>query len=93
MNRTLFFRLIKNETCQTPIQYFINIKLDSARLILSTTTVRISEISSLLAFYDEFYFSKIFKKRFGITDESRSVSDICHVLNVQVCYLKPALSG
>lgn len=67
MSRTLFFNKFKNETGVSPIQYFINIKLDSSRLILSTTTLKITEIAAMLAFYDEFYFSKMFKKRFGIS--------------------------
>lgn len=38
-----------------------------AKELLSNSTLKISQISSLLGFCDQFYFSQTFKKQFGVT--------------------------
>ena len=66
MNRTSFFKAFKKETGQTPIRFFLNLKLDSASLFLLETDMRTAEIAQMLSFYDEYHFSKMFKQRFGM---------------------------
>lgn len=57
----------KKITGQTPYQYQLNIKLDTAKQQLSTTNQTIQEIASNLGFCDAYQFSRMFKKRFGLS--------------------------
>lgn len=53
-------------TKKRPIDYFIDIKMDIACVLLAEDKYRISEISLLLGYNDPYYFSRIFKKRIGL---------------------------
>lgn len=66
LGRTLLFSAFKKVTGTSPITFFLNLKLDSARLLLESTDKKIYEIAQALAFYDEYYFSRRFKRRFGL---------------------------
>ncbi len=65
MGRADFFAKFKAATGKPPLQFFLDMKLESARYMLETTTLPVKEISRNLAFYDEFHFSKVFKKKYG----------------------------
>ncbi|MEM6318774.1 MAG: ATP-binding protein [Bacteroidota bacterium] len=59
---------IKKITGQTPKQYQRNIQLDHARKILKSGAVQtVSELSYELGFEDASYFSRIYKKAFGVS--------------------------
>jgi AraC-like DNA-binding protein len=66
LSRTHFFHRFKSATGKTPAEYFTELKLESAKIALRTTNLPIRTISDSLHFYDEYYFSKLFKKRFGV---------------------------
>lgn len=51
----------------TPYHYFLERKIDVAKLYLSNTKYSISEISHLLAFSDQNYFSSQFRKLTGLS--------------------------
>ena len=51
----------KKMTGTTVIQYYINMKIDKAKMLLSQRKYTISEISDLLGFSSVFYFSRQFK--------------------------------
>ena len=40
---------------------------DSAKQLLTTTSMRIMEVSECVGFADESYFSKVFKKQTGVS--------------------------
>jgi AraC-like DNA-binding protein len=67
LSRTHFFNRFKSVTGKTPAEYFLELKLESAKMALRTTSLPIKTISASLHFYDEYYFSKLFKKRFGVS--------------------------
>lgn len=50
----------------TPYEYFIKCRMDSACSMLKYTHLSIKEISSILNFNDQYYFSNLFKQRFGV---------------------------
>lgn len=59
---------IKAITGLTPKQYERKIKLHEARKIIHSGTVKtVSELTYQLGFEDQHYFSKIYKKEFGVT--------------------------
>ena len=67
LSRTAFFSKFKAETGKTPAAYFMHIKLELAGTLLEQTTKKAKEIAEMLGFNDEFYFSKLFKKMYGLT--------------------------
>ncbi|WNR46821.1 AraC family transcriptional regulator [Paenibacillus roseipurpureus] len=64
-SRTTFFSRFRTLTGLSPTDYLLKLKLASARVFLETTSLSLKEIAVKLQFYDEFHFSKLFKKAFG----------------------------
>jgi len=62
-----FRRCFKQATGQAPGQYFIQLKLNHAKELLSSTEVSIKSISNKLNFDNPYYFSKLFKKKNGVS--------------------------
>jgi len=60
-----FRKDFKIHTGLAPHQYLMQLKLDHAKTLLSSTNMAIKEISSKLGFQSEFHFSKLFKKKTG----------------------------
>jgi AraC-like DNA-binding protein len=57
----------KAYTGMTPYQYFINIKINKAKEFLQTKELSIKEIAFKLGFQDQYYFSRLFKKKTGMS--------------------------
>jgi len=49
----------------SPINYFIQLKMNAAQSLLQNTTLQIQEIAARLGYRDPLYFSTEFSKRFG----------------------------
>ncbi|MBU0475326.1 MAG: AraC family transcriptional regulator [Bacteroidetes bacterium] len=62
-----FSTLFRSRTGRSPIDYFINLKIQHACHILDTTKMRIKEVSQYLSYDDPYYFSRIFSKIMGIS--------------------------
>ncbi len=61
-------RLFKSETGDTPIRHLINIRLEKAKAALeSGGSESIQEIAASVGYDDAYHFSKLFKKRYGIS--------------------------
>ena len=62
-------KLFKKETGQTPLQYLTDKRLTYAASLLSTIcgAKNISETACQCGFQDPLYFSRLFKKRFGVS--------------------------
>lgn len=58
-------RLFKNEYNITIYEYILKIKIKTAKSLLTGTNMSVKEISNLLNFSDEHYFSNVFKARTG----------------------------
>jgi AraC-like DNA-binding protein len=65
-SRTLFFQRFKAATGQTPNIYLLKLRLEAAKTALLTTNRNIKSIAASLHFYDEYHFSKLFKKEYGL---------------------------
>ena len=60
--------LFKEETGQTLLTYHTNKKLEAvAQELGSNPDVRLKELANTYNFYDEFYLSKLFKKKYGLS--------------------------
>jgi AraC-like DNA-binding protein len=67
LSRTSFFTRFRAATGQSPSDYLLRLKLESAKVSLETTSLTVKEIAAKLQFYDEFHFSKLFKKHCGVS--------------------------
>lgn len=62
-----FSAIFRKKTTRSPIEYFLDLKMQNACQQLDFTNKRIKEIATELAFEDQFYFSRLFKKMIGIS--------------------------
>jgi AraC-like DNA-binding protein len=60
-------RCVKHKYGLTPLQLLLDIRLNKAKQLLSTTNDSINTIASTVGFVDNAYFSKQFKKRLKLT--------------------------
>ncbi len=67
VSKYYFIKCFKAELGVTPNVYFNNLRLEKAKLLLSQTNMKIYDIAEELGFYDQFYFSKLFKKYIGVS--------------------------
>ena len=51
----------------TPYQYLLNLKLEAAKILFTSSHFSIKKIALELGFCDEHYFSNIFRQRVGVT--------------------------
>lgn len=69
LHHNYFSLLFKKETGITPIKAITDYRLKNARKMLGFTDMLIKEIAISSGFSDELYFSRIFKKHFGVSPE------------------------
>lgn len=66
MGYSTFRKAFKQITGESPNQYHLNLRLERAKKLLSTTLLNTTEIADQTGFESVFYFSKLFKKKNGI---------------------------
>ena len=66
-SKSHIFKKFKQKTGQTIIDCFTHLKIDEAKRLLRKKENNISQVSSLLAFDNPNYFSKVFKKITGVS--------------------------
>lgn len=67
MNASYISFLIKKETGLTYSQYLTNLRITTAKELLSNPEISLTEVSESVGFHDYFYFIKKFKKSTGVT--------------------------
>jgi AraC-like DNA-binding protein len=70
MSYSKFRKMFKQATGQSPNQYHLTLRLDKARELLNTTHLNVTEVAYQLGFESVFYFSKLFKKKNGVSPKS-----------------------
>lgn len=66
MSKSHFSRSFKEQTGFSPIDYFINLKVQHAAMLLRFTDKTVREIGAAVGHKDPYYFSRIFKKVVGV---------------------------
>ena len=61
-----YSRIFKQKTGQSPLNYFIQLKISKACELLDQTDMNVSAIAEQLGYVDPYYFSRIFKKTQGV---------------------------
>jgi len=62
-----FIHKFKEATGMTPIEYITKIRIDEAIYLLSNSVLNISEIASIVGYDDPLYFSRVFRKKTGLS--------------------------
>lgn len=60
-------KIFKEETGTSPINYLIQIRLEKAKQILENNTIPINMVAKAVGYEDAYYFSKLFKKYYGMS--------------------------
>ncbi len=60
-------KIFKSETGDTPIRHLINIRLEKAKELLVDGSGSIQEVAAAVGYDDAYHFSKLFKKRYGMS--------------------------
>ena len=67
MGYSSFRKAFKKITGESPNQYHLNLRLTRAKDLLTTTALNINEVADQTGFDSVFYFSKLFKKKNGVS--------------------------
>jgi AraC-like DNA-binding protein len=67
LNPEYFDRLFHQLLKRTPVQYLTIIRLQRAQKFMNETNLSLAEISYRVGFNDPYYFSKVFKKYYGLS--------------------------
>lgn len=67
LEKSQLISTFKQVFTESPITYFLNLKIQAARTMLEKTNNSIAEIAAVYDFYDQFHFSKTFKKYTGFS--------------------------
>jgi AraC family transcriptional regulator of arabinose operon len=65
-----FIHKFKQHTGMSPLEYITNIRINTAKDLLSSSSLSISEVSSIVGYENPLYFSRIFKKVLGSSPSS-----------------------
>ena len=65
-------KIFKAETGDTPIHYLIDIRMEKARELLNQEqNLSIQEVAQRVGYDDAYHFSKLFKKKFGVSPSAQ----------------------
>jgi two-component system response regulator YesN len=67
LSTTYFSFIFKRETKMTFINYLTQIRMDAAKELLRTTSMKAFEIAEKVGYSESNYFSYSFKKKFGMS--------------------------
>ena len=67
MSEGHFIRQFKSYTGQTPLEYRVTKRMETAKSLLAGTDLSVTDISSSLGFDDPLYFSRVFKRHTGVS--------------------------
>lgn len=67
MSKDHFIRLFKQELGTTPMQFIIERKMTTAKLMLSSENISVKEVAYSLGYYDLSYFTRLFRHHVGMT--------------------------
>ena len=62
MSVSWFIRNFKKYTGSTPMQFIVGIRINNAQMLLETTTYSINEISKIVGYDNQLYFSRAFSQ-------------------------------
>lgn len=78
LNRSYFGKIFHDKVGKSPREFLIFYRMTKAEELLKTTTLSIADVGSAVGYYDQFHFSRAFKKVYGVSprawrDEQKGV--------------------
>lgn len=70
LTNSYFIRLFEKRMHQTPMKYYMKLKIEAASALLSNTDLSVKEVAARLGFASEFHFSRQFKLKTGLAPSS-----------------------
>ena len=67
MSTSWFIRSFKEITGVTPMRYILTLRIANAQSLLENTDYTVAEISRIVGYDDQLYFSRLFKKQNGVS--------------------------
>ncbi|MDR0751488.1 MAG: helix-turn-helix domain-containing protein [Christensenellaceae bacterium] len=86
LNPEYLRKLFKKELGISPIQFLLKIRLESAnRLLLSVQSNKhkLNEIAHMSGFNDSLYFSRMYKKKYGMSPKNKMQSFLLNTSNIE----------
>lgn len=80
LNRSYLTRLFKDATGYSPQEYLILCRLNKAKKLLETTELPIQHIACSVGYKDSFAFSRLFKKKSGLSPTAYRNEHLRHTL-------------
>jgi len=75
MGYSSFRKLFKKATGESPNRYHLNLRMERAKNLLSTTQLNVTEVAEQTGFESVFYFSKLFKKKHGMSPKNFQITE------------------
>jgi AraC family carnitine catabolism transcriptional activator len=60
-------RLFREHTGVTPVRYYMDVRLDRARGMITQTEMSVLQVSVACGFASPEYFARVYRRRFGLT--------------------------
>ena len=67
LSKSHFIRLFKDQTGHSPMDYFIQLKMQHACMLLAYGQASVGQIGEELGYHDQYYFSRAFRKVIGMS--------------------------
>lgn len=67
VNSSYLRRVFRNELNKTVIEHIIDLRMKHAKELITSSNIKLSDIAQLVGYSDSSYFSKCFKKYYGVT--------------------------
>lgn len=74
VSRSHLYRVFMSNVGQSPIDYLTDYRISESCYLLKNSQLSISEIAVSVGFFDQFYFSRVFKKHKGIPPSKYTAS-------------------
>lgn len=66
VSRSHLYRVFVGHLGQSPVEYLTQFRISEACSLLETTNLTVAEVAYSVGFFDQFYFSRVFKKAKGV---------------------------
>ena len=78
LNPSYLSHLLKKEYGKGYSEYLIDLRIEKAKVLITTTDYKIYEIGQLVGYSNMFYFTRIFKRKTGLTPSDYKMKSLEH---------------